>query len=299
MTIGLVIGLGALLGHLGVLDLAAQALLARIAFFVASPALLLTTIADADVHALLTRNLVATFAAVVVAGGSYAALSRLVWRRDVGTTVVSTLTTCYVNSANLGIPVAAYVLGDAALVGPVLLLQLLLLQPVALAILDAHEMGSRPSLPAVVRRTLANPLTLATLLGLLLALTGWRLPDMLENPIRLVGGMAVPGILIAYGVALRLGPGFGGGESRPELLTGTAVKLVLQPVAAYAVGHFALGLSGPALLAVVVTSALPTAQNVFVIASRYRRAEVLTRDTILVTTIGSVPAIALAVLLLT
>ncbi len=111
--------------------------------------------------------------------------------------------------------------------------------------------------------------------------------------------MAVPGILLAYGVALRLGPGFGGSESRPELLTGTAVKLVLQPVAAYAVGHLALGLTGPALLAVVVTSALPTAQNIVVIASRYRRAEVLARDTILMTTLGSVPAIALAVLLLT
>ena len=57
--------------------------------------------------------------------------------------------------------------------------------------------------------------------------------------------------------------------------------------------HFALGVDGHALLAVVVTSALPTAQNIFVHATRYDRGTVLARDTILITTMGSVPVILL------
>ena len=51
--------------------------------------------------------------------------------------------------------------------------------------------------------------------------------------------------------------------------------------------------NGAALLAVVVCSSLPTAQNIFVHATRYGRATTLARDTILVTTIGAVPLIAL------
>ena len=57
-TIVAVIGVGALVAHLGVVDLGAQQVLSRIAFFVASPALLLTTVAEADTHGVLSRSLV-------------------------------------------------------------------------------------------------------------------------------------------------------------------------------------------------------------------------------------------------
>ena len=67
-TIVAVIGVGALIAHLGVVDLGAQQVLSRIAFFVASPALLLTTVAEADTHDVLSRSLVATVVGVVVPG---------------------------------------------------------------------------------------------------------------------------------------------------------------------------------------------------------------------------------------
>ena len=58
-TIVAVIGVGALIAHLGVVDLSAQKVLSHIAFFVASPALLLTTVSQADTHDVLSRSLVA------------------------------------------------------------------------------------------------------------------------------------------------------------------------------------------------------------------------------------------------
>ena len=54
-TIAAVIGVGALIAHLGVVDLGAQQVLNRVAFFVASPALLLTTVAEADVSDVLAQ----------------------------------------------------------------------------------------------------------------------------------------------------------------------------------------------------------------------------------------------------
>ena len=44
-------------------------------------------------------------------------------------------------------------------------------------------------------------------------------------------------------------------------------------------------------LAVAVVAALPTAQNIFIQAAAYNRAVVLSRDTIFVTTVLSVPVV--------
>jgi hypothetical protein len=298
-TIGLVIGLGMLLAQLGVLDLAAQRMLSRLSFFVASPALMVTVLGRADVTSVLSRSLVATASAVLVCAVLYLVAARLVWRKPAADTVIGTLSSVYVNAGNLGLPIAAYVLGDAALVAPTLLMQLLVLQPLALAVLD-HAVSSRGfSVARALTRPLTNPLTVGSLLGLLLAVTGLQLPRAIEDPLVLVGGMAVPSMLLAYGISLRLGPRPGHGTSAVEIGYITVLKLVVQPLMAYVAGRFVLDLDAKALFAVTVLAALPTAQNIFVHATRYRRAEVLARDSIFVTTVLSVPAIATVAALLT
>ena len=290
-TIGVVIALGALLAQLRILDDGARVALSRLAFFVASPALMITVLADADVHQVLSGHMIATTGAVLVTSVLYVVPARLLWRRDLAETVMGTLCSSYVNAGNLGLPIAAYVLGDAAYVAPTLLLQLLVLQPLALATLDHATSERRFSLWRALLRPATNPLTVASVLGLVLALAGLQLPAALQNPLELVGGMAVPSMLVAYGISLRLGPRPGHGTSTTEIGWITVLKLAVQPLTAYALGRFALGLHGTPLLAVTVLAALPTAQNVFVHATRYGRGEVVARDSIFVTTLLSVPAV--------
>ncbi|MGE9807223.1 AEC family transporter [Janibacter sp. G1551] len=297
-AIGAVIALGALLAHVRLVDLQAQVLLSRLAFFVASPALMTLTIGRADVHEVLSPNLIASAAAVLVTGAAYLALARALWHRETPELVIGTLSSTYVNAGNLGIPIAAYVLGDAALVAPTLLMQLLVMQPLAITILDRTTRGTSPGLLRTLRQMVTNPLTTGSLIGLLLSVTGWTLPPFVTDPVQLVANMAVPSMLLAYGIALRLGPGFGAGGTKAEVACTSMLKLVVQPAVAWTVAHLVLGVDGTALLAIVVTSALPTAQNIFVHATRFGRGEVLARDTILLTTMGSVPVILLAALVL-
>ena len=80
-TIGLIIGLGFLLAHLKILDTTAQTVLSRTAFYVASPALMITVLGRTDVHELLSANLIASLASVAVAALSVVLIARLVWRR--------------------------------------------------------------------------------------------------------------------------------------------------------------------------------------------------------------------------
>jgi malonate transporter and related proteins len=297
VTIIAVIGLGALLAQIGVLDDGARIVLSRLAFFVASPALMITVLGDTDVGDVLSKNLVASAAGVLVTSGVYVVAARFIWHRDLADTVIGTLCAAYVNAGNLGLPVAAYALGDASLVAPTLLMQMLVLQPLALAVLDHATSDARFSLSQAMTAPLRNPLTVGSILGLVLAVTGVTLPPAVRDPLELVGGMAVPSMLVAYGISLRLGPRPGEGTSVTEIGVITFLKLALQPLTAYVVARYLLDLGDTGLLAVTVLSALPTAQNIFVHATRYGRAEVLARDSVFVTTVLSVPAIVAIVAL--
>src|SRR5690606_28128758 len=270
----------------------------RLAFWVASPALLLPVVADADIAAVFSANLLASAGAVAGALLLYLLLARLVARRPAPESVVAALCSMYVNAGNLGIPVAAYVLGDAALVAPILLLQLLLLQPLALAVLDRTTAGTGVGAERLALRTVRNPPLLGAVTGLVLALPRLALPAVSRSPVGLPGRRGVPATSFAYGVALGVGPERGAGAPPGEVALVVGLKLLVQPALAYAVG-LAVGLQDAALYAVAVLAALPTAQNVFVLASRYDRGVVLARDAIFLSTIGSVPAILVLTALLT
>jgi malonate transporter and related proteins len=296
-TIGLIVGLGILLAQFRILDATAQRVLNRTAYYVASPALLITVLGGTDVHRLLSANLVASIGGVVVAATTVILLARLRWKRNAGETVIMAFCSAYVNAGNLGLPIAAYALGDAAFVAPMLLTQLLILQPGGLTVLDSlihvpsPGMTRRRLLWMRLSRPFRNPLAVGSLIGFALAVTGTKLPVALNAPLTLVGGMAVPAMLLAYGISLRLGPLPGTGEPIGQVAALVTLKLIVQPVAAYLIGAYAVGLTGRDLLAVTVIAALPTAQNVFIFASRYNRGVILARDTIFLTTVLSVPAI--------
>jgi predicted permease len=303
-TITIVIGLGFLLAQLKILDATAQGVLTRVAFYVASPALMITVLGGTDIHRLFSANLIASLGSVAVVATTAVVLARLLWKREAGDTVIAAFSAAYVNAANLGLPIAAYALGDAALVAPMLLAQLVILQPSGLAVLDTITYVPDPGTSA--RRLLLirlsqpfrNPLAVGSLIGLLLALTGIKLPVFLSAPLTLVGGIAVPSMLLAYGISLRLGPPPGAGEPTIQIATLATLKLVVQPIVAYLIGAYAVGLAGHNLLAVTVIAALPTAQNIFTFALRYDRGVILARDMIFVTTLLSVPVILIITWLL-
>jgi len=296
-TIAVVIAVGFLLAHTRILDVDSQGMLARLAFYVASPALMVTVLGRTDVSQLFSANLVASLGSVLVTATVAVLLARLVWRRTASDTVIATFSASYVNAGNLGLPIAAYVLGDVSLIAPMLLAQLMVLQPLGLAVLDSTVHVADPDqsrgrrLLGRIGQPLRNPLMLGSLAGLLLSVSGLTLPRVVLDPLTLIGGMAVPAMLIAYGISLRLGPRPGSGEPAVQIGTIVALKLVLQPAVAYLIGRFAVGLDGLDLLAVTVVAALPTAQNVFTHAVRYRRAEILARDSIFISTLLSVPVL--------
>ena len=86
--IGIIIGLGFFLAQVKILDATAQGVLTRVAFYVATPALMVTVLGETDVNRLLSANLIASLGSVVVAATIAVLLARLLWKREAGDTVL-------------------------------------------------------------------------------------------------------------------------------------------------------------------------------------------------------------------
>ncbi|MDQ7992467.1 MAG: AEC family transporter [Propionicimonas sp.] len=296
-VIALAVVVGYVTARSGLLGQGAVTVLARLTFNVLAPFLLFSVLATADVGALFSSLLpVSAIAALTVMAG-YAVIARLAWRRDAGRTVIGALGSGYVNANNIGIPIAVYMLGDAAYSAPIVLLQLLVFAPVALATLDGRVNG-RVSVRGILRSTLANPIIVSSLAGLLVALSGLRLPPLVLVPIETIGHAAVPVMLISFGMSLAGQRVLEPGSGRRDVVLASLLKLFAMPATAYLVGRFGFGLDPHSLYVVTILGALPSAQNVFLYAQRYRVAETVARDTVFLTTLGSLPVLFATALLL-
>ena len=366
---GAVIAVGWLLVRTRAVPADADGVLTRVCFFAATPALLVTTLSRADLTAVLSRSTAVAVAAELAAIVSAWCLHRLVLRRPTAEATIGALASGYVNAANLGIPVAVLVLGDAATIAPILLLQLLVLTPATFTVLDAVTRRGNPSRLATLTVPLRNPLLWGVVAGTAANLGGVDLKEWgggyPAQGLEMLGRVAVPLMMLALGMSLAGAPrplrnpvpeeaarspqgspartvqspqsarqsqeplaveagseaheiNTAGGRPprveedpahgarstsqrgagrRRDLWLAVGWKLAVMPGLAVVVGLVA-GLSGGQLLAPVVTAALPTAQNVFMYASRYGAAKDLARDAVLLTTAGFVPVVLLAAALL-
>jgi predicted permease len=289
-VIVVVIAVGYAIGRRGYLGDQGRDVLTKLAFHVATPALLFTVLAQADLSVIFSTRLLVTALSTVAVAGVFVAVA-VVRRWGVGRTTIGALCAGYVNSGNLGIPIAVYVLGDASLVAPVLLFQLVGVTPVAVTVLDLATGGAKGPLWRRLLTPLRNPIAVGSLSGVAVSAAGVRVPAPVLDPLTLMGNMSVPAALLAFGIALRgSAVPLRGGEKEPVLLA-VALKTLAMPLVAWVLAAGVFDLRGTALLSVVVTSALPAAQNLFTYASTYRVGEVLAREAVLLSTVVSVPVL--------
>jgi malonate transporter and related proteins len=219
---------------------------------------------------LASAALVAIAGSAVLCGLVYVIVARWRWHQPAARLTTGVFASAYVNAGNLGIPISAYVLGDASYVAPVLLFQVLVISPVGLSILT----GARPGQSGRRQLTqpLRTPLVLGCAAGLVLGAADGKPPTLVWEPVELVATLAVPAALLAYGLSLCGAPAPATGERRGPVWLAVGLKTLAQPAFAYLLGRWVAGLHDTALLAVTLTAALPTAQNVFVYARPTGRA---------------------------
>jgi predicted permease len=290
--IGVIVLVGWTAGRWGGLPQNAEGVLGRLVYAVMTPCLLYTGVAAADLGVLLSEPLIVSTAAALICFGLHALVVR---RRDRGTRIVGALAAGYTNANYIGIPVATYVLGNAALVVPIVMLQLLIITPIALTLLQIATTG-RASVRSTLTAPLRNPLIVAVMVGVITSVTGLGLPAVLADPIATIGSAAVPVVLIAFGMSLSRRQILAADTDRVATIAAVALKVAGMPAIAFLLA-VALGLTHDETYAVTVLAALPTAQNIFVYAQRFQTGLVLARDAIFLSTVACVPVLLLIAVL--
>lgn len=281
------------------LDESSTHTLANVAFFLGTPALLFKLLWQADLGMIIAPHLAVSCAAIALSSLLYVGFELLWFRRGISDAVMGVFGSSYVNAANIGIPLSTYVLGDPTWSVPILLLQMGVLQPLGLAVLDIQQSrsdGRRISGWRWVALPVRNPVTVAAAGGLLANVVDLRLPSVVVGPLDLVAQLAVPTMLVAFGISLYTGGLPGTAPHTRQAVVVSLLKLVVMPLLAWLLAR-AFGFDPATTFAVTVLAGLPTAQNVFTNAVRYRVSVGLARDVVFFTTILSIPTM-LAIALL-
>lgn len=163
----------------------------------------------------------------------------------------------FVNSGNMGLPLALLAFGESMLPAAVVLF---LLENLLHFTLGVRMLDRRASLLALLR----IPMIQATLAGLAVALLGLRVPGPLAVAVEMLGQVAIPLMLFALGVRLKDANlehwriGLLGALLRP--LSGLAVALAVLPW---------LGLTEAQAQLLLLFAVLPPAVLNYMIAERY------------------------------
>lgn len=293
--IAVVILAGYIVGRTGIAGKDARYALNRTAFYIASPALLFTVLARTDIHQLFGPVLVTGITSFFSVAITFFLISRLAFKRSAAHSLLTSTATGYSNINNIGLSVATYVIGDDRAVAPLFLWQLVVVAPILLTVLDFMRAG-RLNLKLIALTPFRNPIVLGALLGTVVSVTGAQLPDVVMKPLEILGGAAIPMMLMAFGISLHNTKPLARG-TRVEVGVATGLKLVIMPLVAFATARV-LNLDPHMTFACTVLAALPTAQNVFNYAAQFDVAVTTVRDIILVTTLASLPVVLVIAALL-
>ena len=278
---------GWLAGWLGYISRSLADGLVHFAYNVAMPALLVVTIAQEPARNLLEWRFLLAFG-----GGSILCFAlvflavRLAWGRDLASSTIYGMTAAMTNTGFVALPILHSIYGQPAVLPAAIATVFVagVMFPVTVILLegaDAHG-AARPAV--LVKQILLNPMVLSTLIGLVWAITGLRIPAPLAAYLNIFAAALTPCALFAIGLGLSV-------EGVRSNLTASialaAVKLLIMPLIVYGL-CVASGLDPLYTIAAVVCAAVPTAKTVYILAGSYKVEEPLVAATVSMTTLLSV-----------
>lgn len=244
--------------------------LAKFAFTVAVPALLFRLMSDlSSLPPVDTRLLFAFFGGCLIVFVIGRLVAASLFRLDGVSQSVFALGGVFSNNVLLGVPIAKATLGDAALpaVALVLVFNALTLWTLVTISVEWARHGdlSMKGFGKTVKSVLSNPVVAGILSGTAWGLTGWKLPNVVAEPLQLVAQSATPLALIVVGMGLAE---YGLGKRWREGVAITVIKLVIQPLVVWGLARL-LGLPPIETQAVVLLASLAVGVNVYLMAREF------------------------------
>ncbi|RZL95457.1 MAG: AEC family transporter [Variovorax sp.] len=192
------------------------------------------------------------------------------------------LVAAFPNTGFMGVPLLAALLGVQA-AGPVILtimFDMVITSSLCIALsrLDgADEHGAAKAVRQALRGVFVNPLPWSILFGALASALQFKLPGPIDRTVAMLADAASPAALFTIGAVLArsalMARHRGAAPPVADVLPVVLVKLVAHPLLVFGLGRCAMAaglpLGQPALVAIVLVAALPSASNVSMLAERF------------------------------
>lgn len=273
--------------------------LGEFVFKVAVPILLFKTISSADFHGVSPFRLwAAYFAGVAITWSTGHIIATRFFGRDARAGVLAGVSSAFANNVFIGLPLVSRIVGPDGVVAlsillaihlPLMMVTGTVLMENADRTVSGHASRSFPLLlQQIAFNLLRNPLVIGLAAGLAVHFVGLPLPHVIDTVLEQIAGIAAPAALISLGMALNK-YGISGNIGLASVISG--LKLFLLPACVWGASHL-LGLSPDQTAAMVLTSAVPTGINAWLIANRFGVGHGLTASTITITTVVGVATVS-------
>ena len=286
-----VIFIGFIAGKYKIMHEAGVRALVTFVFSFAMPALIFRMMAANDVTAIDDWPVVfAYFAAQlpIFIGGQV--IGGWIFRQPMAERTIQGFGSSFSNGVVLGLPLVLSLYGERAGVPALLIIMLdiavfsaitLLLEFASLK--DGRDQAPHPiiMLRDLGRSVLANPLIMASLLGIAFGMSSLSMPDPIEKTLAFLGQAGPPAGLFALGATLglrRLG-----GQVQPVTAM-ISMKLLVHPLLTWLIISRWFELDPVASNVVLLFAACPVGANVYVFAAKYAVAEETSATAILLST---------------
>ncbi|RQW64968.1 AEC family transporter [Vibrio viridaestus] len=248
----------------------------RYVIYIALPAVILKTVLNIDLQAMLNYRYLSAYALASIA---LTLIGLFFYQKILGLgkldTSVSITGMVLPNSSFIGYPIIIQLIDNAPVnaFAMALLVENLCVLPLCFILMDYSNLNNQQPLKikvyTLLKRIIKNPLLIAILLGVIGNLLDLQLPATLETTLDLLAPSAVAVALIVIGGALaqiRIGR-----SNVTQLLSVTMGKLIIHPLLAILMLHLLLPGHYELKLALVIIAAMPMFSVYSVIGDMYRR----------------------------
>ncbi|QTF10432.1 AEC family transporter [Brenneria izadpanahii] len=244
--------------------------MSRFVFSVAMPAMLFRLMSDFSKRPMVdARLLIAFFGSCLLVFILGRLVARKVFQLDGVSGSIFALSGIFSNNVVLGLPIASLMLGEEAIpsVALVVVFNGLILWTLVTVSVEWARNGalSLQGFTKTALGVLKNPLIIGILSGTAFSLTGFPLPYYVDQPLNMLGQIAMPLSLIA------LGMGLAEYQIRDGLHISIAIcviKLLVQPLVIWGIA-IAIGLPEIETRAVVLLGSMSVGVNVYLMSRQF------------------------------
>lgn len=264
--------------------------LSGLIIYLGSPSLAFHSLANSSItqDELGRLFLFAVLASLIVTGLAWLASRSL--RLDRLTSSAFVLSASLINGLNYGVPLNHFAFGQAGLERAILIGVIFALFAYTVGIFLAS--WGQASLRQAAANVFTVPLPYAAVLGLVIAMTGAPVPELVMRLTQVAGNLAIPLMLVILGIQI----------SRTSLqgrwglmLGASAIRLVGGAAVGFLLAYW-LGLGGVTRQAAIVEAAMPTAVVASVLATEFHSDAKLVSSIIVLSTLLSIVTLPFVIL---